>query len=95
MEIEKQPIKYDTFVEDLPYDCEVFIRISDNVLEKEDWPVNLLIIRDGLVVKEEEICPGAYRFEYMEGWTTHELCLWSQYDSTGSHPENYHEIHLT
>ena len=85
---------YQSF-EELPIDCEVFARISDNVLESEDWPVSLLIIRDGIVVKQNDICNGCYDLGDMEGWTIEDLCDWSQFDSTGSHPENYHELHLT
>lgn len=76
------------------------LRISDNVLDEKDWSVHEITFGSGNVItKVKELKSGAYGFiddpkpdiYPSVGWTRARLKKWLEYDSTGSHPENYHE----
>ncbi len=84
--------EFESFVDNLKPDCVLTVRISDNVLEPEDWPIDGLTLVDGVVVGQLHLIKGAYRLPNMEGWTTQQLMEWTQYDPVGSHPEQYYEI---
>lgn len=86
--------EFETFVKDIPNNCVVRVRIADNVLDDEDWPVAELVINDGLVVSQRVVHPGAYRIDDMVGWSVDELSAWSSYDGTGHMPENFQEVAL-
>lgn len=83
---------FQDFVENIPEDGIVGIRISDDVLESEDWGIALLRISAGIVIDQKTICEGVYELPNMIGVTTDTLQRWSCYDGTGSHPCNFHEI---
>jgi hypothetical protein len=68
------------------------VSVRDNVLDEEDYPIDCLILRDGVVTKQESIHKGVYRIPSMMGWTREQIVEWSEYDDTGRHPENYHEV---
>ncbi len=72
----------------------MFARVSDNVLEKADWPVVQLAVLDGVVVAVETLHEGVHSIDSMPrvGWTTDMMVDWINHDSTGSHPETYHEF---
>lgn len=70
----------------------VFARISDNVLDAEDWPIAKLVIADGEVTAQAQYKPGVYGFESFVGWTVEQLAAWSRFDGTGTHPEQYNEL---
>lgn len=76
-------------VNDIPNNGKVLARISDNVLDEEDWTPFEIEIKDGVVVRVDNDDPY---YLSMVGWTTTELAKWTQYDSTGQHPEAYHEL---
>jgi len=85
---------FEYFVKELPNNCIVNIRISDNVLDGDDWAIHELIIQNDVVIRQHEVMPGAYEIPNKLGWTTKQLCAWSHYDNSCSHPEEYHEIQL-
>ena len=72
------------------------IRVSDNVLEEEDWPIRKLTL--DLVTKKvtfhEDLAPGAYSLDTAPrtGWTLEKVQRWTAVDPTGWHPETYNEI---
>ena len=75
----------------------VHLRISDNVLSLEDFPVVEATIEDGIIVKLEQLRAGStYRWNGMSapyiGMNLHRLLKWLYHDSTGHHPESYNEI---
>lgn len=73
------------------------IRISDNVLEPEDWPIAVIYIRGHLntiASIDTSVKSGCYSFPSMLGWNLTQLFNWLKYDATGQHPETYHEIGL-
>jgi len=72
----------------------LYARLSDNVLDPEDWPIVKLVIEGHEVVATELVNRGCYDMTGMPavGWTTQQIMKWTDYDSTGSHPENYHMI---
>jgi len=72
----------------------IAVRISDNVLEDKDYGVRVLEILRGVVVNFEDVKQGVYHNDFLPtiGWTIEQIEKWSQHDSTGSHPENYHEV---
>lgn len=69
-------------------------RISDNVLEPEDWTVARLAVVDGAVafVHREQRGVCAYDAFPVVGANLDAISAWSKYDGTGRHPENYYEI---
>ncbi len=78
----------------IPYDGIILARVSDNVLEDTDWGVYKLLLKDGVVVEQSTINKGVYVIDPFVGMATTQLALWSSYDSTGRHPENYHELEV-
>jgi hypothetical protein len=75
--------------------CTVQVRISDNVLEEDDWSINELVIQDGVVVSQKNIYNSVHALPDMLGWTTNEVEEWTHYDPTGAHPENYYELEVS
>lgn len=71
----------------------LLIRISDNVLSEEDWPVAMISFdKSGIV---DAICvthKGVYSLPDCIGWSFEKLAEWQSYDPTGEHPENYYEV---
>lgn len=74
----------------------VHLRISDNVLEEDDWPVVEATLTDGRITELKEIKSGVYSWGVAPtiGWLIKPLLTWLRYDPTGSHPETYHEIRI-
>lgn len=66
-------------------------RISDNVLDDEDFPIRKLTINQaGTVLAIEDIfVPENSKMEGMPevGWSIEDLQRWASHDSTGEHPE--------
>ena len=79
-------------VEELASNTTVLVRISDDVLEEEDWGIDRIIIRDGIVRAQESLCKGVYEIDNMVGWTTKEVCEWTSYNEPASHPQNFYEL---
>lgn len=77
---------------DLPLKGCLSVGVRDNVLDEKDYPIDCLIIRDGMVTKQESIHKGVYGIPNMMGWTREQIVEWSQFDNTGHHPEQYHEV---
>jgi len=75
-------------------DAVVRIRISDNVLDDEDWSSDLIVFRTGIVVAQTQYNDGCYRMPNMVGWDTMKFAEWLAEDYTGQHPENYHEYRI-
>lgn len=73
----------------------VKVRISDNVLDDEDWPVYELEIephKGELVVMAQRVVNlGAYGQDFT-GFNLKRLSNWLCWDPTGQHPEVWHEI---
>ena len=77
----------------MPANGEIYIRISDNVLDDADYHVSELTIHNSIVVGIKTIRDGCYPLgSDLIGMTTLQLTEWSEADYTGSHPENYHEL---
>jgi hypothetical protein len=83
-----------SFAEQIPMNCIAQVRVSDNVLEDEDWAVAELIITEGIVRSYRLIKHGIYQLDDMVGMTTEEVAVWTSYDPVGDHPENYYEIRV-
>ena len=73
----------------MPY---LYARISDNVLGEPDWPIAKVHFDQGVVVRVEEHAKGVYGMSDFVGKTIEDMALWTQHDSTGSHPEQYNEL---
>ena len=69
----------------------ILARISDNVLDDEDWPLRKLTINQtGTVLAIEDIfVPENSKMDGMPevGWSIEDLQRWASHDSTGEHPE--------
>jgi len=68
------------------------VRTADNVLDVENWRIDILQIKDGVVVKQTSVHEGCYLLVDMKGWGLAELQDWLFQDNTGQHPEVYHEM---
>jgi hypothetical protein len=71
------------------------IRVSDNVLDPEDWPVRKLVIEDGQIVEHTDMTEGIYSFSKdapQTGKSLEYLVAWASVDNTGKHPEIYHDV---
>lgn len=70
------------------------IRISDTVLDRDEWPTANLVFSDGgKVVAAQQLSLGVYGVEHIPaaGASITEVCKWLAYDGTGKHPEIFHE----
>jgi len=79
-------------VKELPRTGMVDVRISDNVLEEEDWGVDQLYIGSGIVMSQDHISIGVYEIPDMIGWTTERLMEWSTFQNVVSRHEYHHKI---
>jgi hypothetical protein len=75
------------------------IRKSDNVLDESFWPEREVLVRDGRIVSMRTRSYGVYGWiaehDPMVGWTLEKLCVWTERDDTGKHPETFHEIYVS
>ena len=87
---------FQTFVpfDKIPENGNILARVSDNVLDDIDWGVYKLSLKNGVVRKQRTINQGAYAETKFVGMSIEQLSLWSYHDSTGQHPENYHELEV-
>jgi hypothetical protein len=71
-------------------------RISDNVLDEEDWSVWKLVFAAGRVRRADEEHKGVYDqpMAGFEGMTIQALSKWTEHDDTGFHLENYYELEI-
>jgi sporulation protein YlmC with PRC-barrel domain len=77
----------------MPVNGEIYARISDNVLDDEDYNVSKLTIHNSMVIAVQTVHGGCYPLgSDLIGMTTLQLAKWSEMDYTGSHPENFHEL---
>jgi hypothetical protein len=68
-------------------------RISDNVLDEEDWPVHVLRFReDGVCIRQTVENEGAYIMHNFVDQNLHKLVEWSNYDLASSSEELSHEL---
>ena len=80
-------------VEEIPMSGLILARVSDNVLEERDGSTMLLAVQDGVVESVDAYIKGVYAYTGLRiGMTIEELAKWSQWNSTGQHPENYYEL---
>lgn len=71
------------------------LRISDNVLQDEDWPIVEATMVNSRIIELKEINPGAYGWDVVSiGMRIDTLLKWLKYDPTGVHPEHYCQIRL-
>ena len=72
----------------------LLIRLSDNVLDTDHFPVRRIEFSEGYIVSAEDIHKGVYSTNGFPdvGWHVNDLLDWLDFDSTGQHPEEYHEI---
>ncbi len=71
----------------------LYVRCSDNVLERKDWTMARLEFgSDGCVVDVDILNQGVYSVHDMVGWGFPRLAKWQDYDPTGNHPEQYCEV---
>jgi hypothetical protein len=68
------------------------VRMSDNVLDPGDWPISIIKIDSGCVIEQVNVIEKTYSMPDMKGWTLKDLYNWLMIDTTGSHPEEYHDI---
>lgn len=74
---------------DIPRNGCVFARVSDNVLESYRFIPFLITISNGVVT---EVAGLDFWHRLVLGWDVNELAEWTHHDSTGQHPETFHEL---
>ena len=88
-------LKWKTFVNKLENNITVLARLSDNVLDEEDWPVHRLTFEGRICTSQIEEHKGVYNLSTsFIGKSINTLMEWTQHDDTGNHPEMYHEIQV-
>lgn len=75
----------------------LFIRISDNVLDQEDWTIGKIFFcgageNGGTVIQCREVHKGIYALPDCVGWRLWDVWKWQRQNITGSHPENYYMV---
>lgn len=71
----------------------LWIRISDNVLSRDDWPIGIIAFDEtGHISAISVTHKGVYRLPNCVGWDFSQLTTWQNYDATGVHPETYYEV---
>ncbi len=73
----------------------LYARTSDNVCDDDEFPVISVGLRDGRVVEQSLMRPGAFEAPDLIGMTEDEVLEWSSFDATGQHPETFHELAAT
>jgi len=69
------------------------VTITDNVLDRNDWPIaRLLFNARGGVTDQFLVKGGVYQLPNMVGWNLKDIHEWLMYDPTGNHPEMYNEV---
>lgn len=84
--------KWQTFVNEIPTNCVIKARVSDNQLDEEDWGECMLLIKDAVVDMQINISEGVYKLPDFCKWSVFDLIQWSNFDGTGDVVENYHEL---
>lgn len=65
------------------------LRVSNNVLPRDDFPVFSVKVQQGMVVARDPEAPGLLQF----GSPVEAIQHWLAYDPTGTHPEEYQEVY--
>lgn len=91
-------MKFQSFIhpDRLPTNGIVYTRVTDDVLDPEDWGVWELTLCDNEVVGVKEVKEGAYRMPDFVGMCREDLAVWSCYDAgtdgLSIGPQTFHEI---
>jgi hypothetical protein len=81
-----------SFLETVPEDGTYLVRVSDDVLDPEDWPIHAILIKHGVVQEQRLVQNGVYGMEDMTEWSADDVRQWACEDNTGSHPCIEHNI---
>lgn len=81
--------------EDIPETGVILARISDNVLDDKHWGLACLVLEKGCIDGIYPVQDGTYgdcTDQFAWGMLRMDIAEWTRFDSTGQHPEEYHEI---
>lgn len=72
------------------------VRVADNVLDDEDYTVEVFAVENGRLRYVGVAHEGSYVSvkEDLDGRTLEEFLIWTQYDRPAAYPENYHEARV-
>ena len=87
--------EYKTYwkAEELPNNGFILARLSDDVLEPEDWNTYKLQMLEGVVIKAALIVKGVYNDEVnFKGFTKESLVLWQYESEPHVHPGYFQEL---
>jgi len=73
-------------------DHKLYARIADSVLDDKDFGVICFGLRDGRVVEQQTLVRGVQGAPDLIGMSEAEVLDWTRLDTTGQHPETYHEL---
>jgi len=69
------------------------ISISDDVLDKDCWPVWCIVMCGGVVEHQHDMYTSdVHDRPNMEGWTKQQVLEFCQYEPGDSHPQISHDI---
>ena len=88
-------MEYKTYwkVEELPDNGKVFARMSDDVLDDEDWNTYELTLKDGVVIDTVVKYKGVYgTVPVFDGKTKAEIVEWQCESSPAAHPGYFQEL---
>lgn len=70
------------------------IRVSDNVLSEDCWPVYQLNVENGIIIGVKRLVNGVYSGSGLPkiGCTVDDIIAWSREHEDETHPQIYNEV---
>lgn len=84
---------WQSFIKELLRYCTLQVRITDDILDIENWGIEEIVVEKGVVTKQKTISKGAHEMPSMVGWTSEQVIKWTQYENPfGAHPQYFNEV---
>lgn len=80
-------------VSEMPDDGVFAMQITDDVLDRDCFPVWCVVIAAGIVVQQHDMYRSdMYDRPNMMGWTKNKVAKWCQYEPGDNHPQQSRDI---
>ena len=84
---------WQSFIKELLGYCTLQVRITDDILDIENWGIEKIRMEKGIVTTQTTVSKGAYHMPNMVGWASQQVIEWTQYENPlGAHPQQFNEI---
>lgn len=81
-------------ITDIPDNCKCMVRISDNMLDYDDYPISIITLKHGVVTKQRDIIRETYSIPNMLKWEKLDLLRWAKEDEPGRAVETYYDLYI-